>query len=129
MANEGLLTLITLSEKERLLFLDYMAKSRQTEAFDMLDNFFEEDFIKFLDLFAGISIRIPQRKDVYEIAKNIRIYSYVKAHGETEQSITDAAQLFDKRKAAIKKVMIRMNKIIEQGAVDEGGLEEDERPE
>jgi hypothetical protein len=47
----------------------------------LLDVFKSEDeLIKFLDLFAGLSIKLPSRSRVYHVIENINIYKYYLMH-------------------------------------------------
>lgn len=59
----------------------------------LLDVFKSEDeLIKFLDLFAGLSLKLPSRSRVYHVVENINIYKYYKEHinDEDPEKITAA---------------------------------------
>lgn len=40
----------------------------------------EDELVKFLDLFAGSTIKLPSRSRIYHVIENINIYKYYKAH-------------------------------------------------
>ena len=113
MAKTGLLTLVSFSEKEKDLFLEYLQNYKGTHIFDVLNNLFEEDFLMFLDVFSGAVLKIPDREEIYKITGYVRIYYYYKSHGCTEEAIENASHIFQRRKNSIRRIISKVEKMLE----------------
>jgi len=68
-------------EYDDLIVMANMLSTYREMILLLLDVFKSEDeLVKFLDLFAGLSIKLPSRSRVYHVIENINIYKYYKAH-------------------------------------------------
>lgn len=112
MENPGILSLIQMNKDERDLFLDYMKSLKDTYYYDVLYTFFEDDFFEFLDLFAGESVRVPQRHYIMKVVKYVKIYCYCKERGFTEESYRKASKIWGKRKSSVKRAINKVERVL-----------------
>jgi len=111
----GLLKTLWVSDNELLVFLDYMARERGNIDFDILFNLFDkEDMFRFLDLFAGRSIRIPRRKSIVKTVEYIKIYVYLKSRGYDEKSVAEATKIFGKKSNSIIRIYQKVEGVLSQ---------------
>lgn len=83
----------TLSYDELLLMIKLLPNYSETLTL-LLDVFqSEESLIRFLDLFAGRTIKLPPRTKLYHTINSIHVYNYYKSHSKsakTEKELHDA---------------------------------------
>lgn len=118
MENQGILSLIQLSDDEKELFLDYMCALKDTEQYDILVNLFGKDLLKFMDVFSGQSIKIPTRKYINKVIKYIKIYKYCEARGFSDESYRKAGKIFDRRKSSVIRAVKKVERVINKLEVD-----------
>lgn len=76
----------------------------------LLDVFKSEDeLIKFLDLFAGTTLRLPSRSRVYHVIENINIYRYYQAHITDEDPERTTATHFNITRQYVHSIIERVN--------------------
>lgn len=77
----------------------------------LLDVFKSEDeLVKFLDLFAGQSIKLPSRSRVYHVIENINIYRYYQDHIKEEDPEKVTAIHFGITRQYVHSIIERVNK-------------------
>lgn len=76
----------------------------------LLDVFKSEDeLVKFLDLFAGASIKLPSRSRVYHVIENINIYRYYQDHINDEDPEKVTATHFNITRQYVHSIIERVN--------------------
>lgn len=76
----------------------------------LLDVFRSEDeLIKFLDLFAGTTLRLPSRSRIYHVIENINIYRYYQAHIKEEDPERITATHFNITRQYVHSIIERVN--------------------
>ncbi len=125
MEKHGILSLINLSEKESETYLEYLRLSSKSPIYDFVKYLIGEDYIKFLDLLAGSTVKIPSRKALFRDIESIKIYLYVEKHGFTEESMMCASKIFGKKMYFIRSSVKRVSKILEGRGDEEFFTDED----
>ena len=125
MENSGILSLVSLSEEEKEVFLQYLYSSKDTPNFDILYNFLGEDLLRFFDVFSGETVKVPRRDEVNKIIRYIKIYQYCKTRDFTEEAIESAAKIFGRRKNSIRRLIQKVERMVEEDMYDEEGGEAD----
>lgn len=123
METPGILSLIKITDDERELLLDYLHATKNTSQFDVLNNFFDKELLKFFDVFSGEVIKVPHRSSLLKIIKYIKIYDYCRKRNFTEESIETASRIFERRKNSIQRII---NKVERELAKLEDGGDDDE---
>jgi hypothetical protein len=118
MEKNGILALVNLSDKESDLFLDYLRKSSNTPAYDFINYLIGKDYIMFLDLLAGVNLKISSRKSLYRDMEYIKIYIYVRDHGFNLDSMKCAAKIYNKKLSFVKRAVAKVSKTVEGVAND-----------
>lgn len=116
----GVLSHITLQPEERELFLDYMNRQKKMEVVDFLFAVLGENFLKFLDVFSGESIKIPQREEVIKIVNYVKIYKYCKSHNFTDEAYQKASVIFSRREMSIRRIVEKVSKVLEKEYSSDG---------
>lgn len=112
--------MIKMNDKEHELFLEYLRKANKTIAYDLVHYIVKDDFIQFLDLLAGMNFKIASRKNLYRDIEYIKIYNYVKNHGNDINAMKCAAKIYNKKLSFIKRAVYKVSKTLEGGGdIDE----------
>jgi len=69
----------------------------------------EEELIKFLDLFAGTTIKLPSRSRIYHVMENISIYRYWQNHITDEDPEKSTAKHFNITRQYVTSIIERVN--------------------
>lgn len=109
----GVLSVIHLNTEERELFIDYMDNSKPYLNTDYLFAVLgDEHLLKFFDVFSGINMKIPNRVEILKTINYIKIYAYCKGNHFTEDSFESAAKVFGKRKMSIKRIVEKVERVL-----------------
>jgi len=114
MGTKGVLSFIKLSEEERHYLLRYLTKVKKTQVFDIIEYLFDDDFLKFIDVFSGESIKVPRREEVLKIVNYIKIYTYCQARGFSDESIEAASKIFKRRQVSVRKVIDKVSTTLKE---------------
>lgn len=68
-----------------------------------------DELVKFLDLFAGTTIRLPSRSRIYHVIENINIYRYWQAHLNEEDPEKVTAAHFNITRQYVNSIIDRVN--------------------
>ncbi len=107
------MSLVNLSDKEAELFLEYLRKGGNTPVFDLIVYMNGDSYLKILDLLAGASIKIPNRKNLYRDIEHIKIYSYVRDRGFKLSVLHSASKVYNKKMAFVRRSVEKMSRILE----------------
>lgn len=103
-----------LSYDDVLILVKMLKPYRET--LNLMLNYFksEDDFIKFLDLFAGANIHIPPRSRLYHVIENIQVYRYYQNHLHNEDALHITARRFNMTTQRVKAIIQRVNERISE---------------
>lgn len=82
-------------------------KEKLTLLLDVLHS--EDDFIKFLDLFAGGTITIPSRSRLYFVMFNIDVYRYYNDHKDMPDGVSMTLKRFHITKQRLNAILKRVS--------------------
>lgn len=108
----GALAIIKLTEKDEEVILDYLATSLNIDLTLISTLLGTDALLKFLDVYAGRTIKVPNRESLMKSISYCRIYSYCKSRNNSEESLERASKIFGLRKANIKSICERIEKQI-----------------
>lgn len=85
--------------------------------FQVLFNVLEDDdaALQLIDIFAGQKIQFPSRKKIYKLLERIKIYTYVKSKGYSQESIQLLAKQYKRRNSQIKSYVDRIDYLLANG--------------
>lgn len=115
-----------LSQLKSLTYDDILIMANMLDTYKdiillLLDVFRSEDeLIKFLDLFAGNTFKLPSRSRVYHVIENINIYKYYVAHLREEDPEKATALHFNITRQYVQSIIERVernSKVVEGGDV------------
>lgn len=83
---------------------------------DILRNILEDDmlFLEILDIFAGESINIPTRKQLFQYLDRTFMYTYAKSHGFTEDAFNSISKHFGEKLAIVKSRTLRISELLDK---------------
>ena len=125
MEKHGILSLINLNDKESETYLEYLRLSCKSPMYDFVKYLIGDDYVKFLDLLAGSTVKIPSRKTLFRDIESIKIYLYAEKHGFTEESLLCASKIFGKKMHFIRSSIKRVSKVLESRGEEESFSSED----
>lgn len=103
-----------ISQLKKLSYLDFILMIRMMPVYKetlflLLEVFPTQDsLLKFLDLFAGQSIKLPPRPKLYHTIENINMYNYYKAHLDSERPLLTTARIYNVTTQRIQSVIERI---------------------
>lgn len=111
----GVLSIISLSVDERENFIDYMDETNASLGISYLFAILgDKYFLKFLDVMAGETIKVPSRESTVKIINYIKIYTYCKNRGFTEQAMEKAAKVYDRRLVSVQRIIAKVDSILKK---------------
>lgn len=103
-----------LSQMQQMTYSDLLLLikmlSPYKENLSVMLSFFksEDDFIKFLDLFAGTTLTIPSRSRLYFVILNIEVYNYYQAHINETDALLKTAKRFEMTSQRVQAIIDRV---------------------
>ena len=95
---------------DELLIMANMLSTYKEIILLLLDVFKSVDeLVKFLDLFAGTSIRLPSRSRIYHVIENINIYRYYQDHIKEDDPEKVTAAHFNITRQYVHSIIERVN--------------------
>lgn len=119
----GVLSLTSLGKDEKATFMTLLANRKDTTRFDALDYLLGDNFLSFLDAFAGESIKVPPKDDLIKYIIYSKVYIYCRNRGFSDASISAATDIFGRRKDFVMSVIKKLNRL---NGIDEGDPLEDD---
>lgn len=114
MEKSGIFSLIEINDKESKLLLTYLRNTNKTSAYDLINYLIGIDYLQFLDLLAGNTLKIPSRKSIYRDLEYIKIYNFVKEKKFSTDSIRTVAKLYTKNISFVKRAIIKISKSLNE---------------
>lgn len=112
----GILSFLELKQDEIELLISNMDKTELKNNMQVLIEVIgEEELLKFLDIFAGCTFKVPRRKNILDKIMNVKIYSYCKNKSRTEETYKAAARIFGKRVSTIRNVVTELDELTREG--------------
>lgn len=112
----NLLPFRNLTEEQRDLFIKLVSDD-YSHVFQILFNVIEDDDVtlELIDILAGQRIQFPTRKKLYKLLEKIKIYTYIKNRGNSNESCQTLAKIYKKRVSQIKAVVNRIDYLLANG--------------
>lgn len=82
--------------------------------------------LMLIDLFAGKKLAFPDRKKLYRLLEKIKIYTYVKNHNFSKQSLVTMAKQYKRRTSQIKTIVNRIEHLLNNGKIHDAELDNEE---
>lgn len=109
----GVLSVLNLSRDEREIFLDYIeSQNPQMNASYIFAILGDEEFLKFFDVMAGTSIKVPSRESLVKIINYVKIYTYCKSKDFSKESMERAAKIFDRRLMSVQRIVEKVERVL-----------------
>lgn len=108
----GAFSLQTLNQAEKDTLAQFFQRSLNSPAVEFLRYFLGDDYVTFMDILAGTSLKIPSHKSLEHDIQNVRIYSYVFRHDFTADSIKRAGKLFSVSLNQSRRAVERVSRVL-----------------
>lgn len=115
LATFGSLSIVKLNEKENDDLVDLLCISKGIPA-DFLNVLLGSDWLKFMDVMEGCTVKIPSREETMKFISQVKIYNYCKCRGFSDDSIDRAHRIFNRRKVSVIRIIEKMDKILAEEA-------------
>jgi len=96
-----------------VLTLVLLAKYEFTYLPELYDIYGEENFVKFLDLFGGKTIKVPSNEEFSNACRDVRIYVSMKRRDD-DQVANDLADLYLITPDMVRKIFKSMQELCEK---------------
>ena len=114
MGSPGALSLLELNDDERAQFVDYLYKTKPELNPDLLEVIFGGKVLMVLDAFAGSTVKYPTREFLEKTISYVKIYTYCKTRGFTEEAYELAGKVFKRRKVSIVRIVDKVRQVLEE---------------
>lgn len=101
-----------LSTIEKDTFAEYLQHSMNNPALEFIKYLLGDDYIKFIDVMSGTTVKIPSAKSLERDLESVKIYLYVKRHGFTELSVKEAAKMYNKTVLTARRYALKVSKVL-----------------
>lgn len=108
----GVFSRYSLTREEKDIFAEYLQHSMNNPFIAFVRFLLADDYLKFIDILSGTTIKIPSSKVLEKDLESTRIYLYVKRNNFTIDSIKSAAHLFNKTNSIIRKQVYRVSRVL-----------------
>lgn len=104
----------SINEEQMNILLEQLADSISYKL-DIVRKILNDDklFLMFLDILAGETINIPNRKQIFQCLDRTFMYTYVKKRGFTEEAFAAVAKHFGEKLAIAKQKILRVSKVLD----------------
>lgn len=110
----GVLSVIQLEDSEKEILLDYLMGVKPATQPDYIFTVLGKEFLKFYDVFAGTTFKVPSREELLRIINYVKIYSYCKERSFSNDSYDRAAKIFKKRPLMIREIVDKVANILDR---------------
>ena len=118
----GALSIVSLTLNERETLLDYLDAQNPALNASFLFAILGEDFLKYLDVMAGETIKVPTRESILKMVSYVKVYAYCKNGEFSEATLEKASKIYGRRVASIQRVIAKVDRVLNK-------LEEDSEDE
>lgn len=112
MAYYGIFSLYNLSTKEKDTLADFLQHSINTPMIELLRYYMGDDFLQFIDVMSGTTIKIPSSSSIAKDISSVQVYLYAKRHNFSENYLCSASKLYKKSLVLVKKDVYRVGKAL-----------------
>lgn len=108
----GIFSTYELSNEEKDLFIEYLQHSINNPVMEFVHYLLGDDYLQFVDILAGSTIRIPPIKTLEKDLISVKMYIYVKDRDFTEDAVRVVSKLYNKNYNLVKRCIYRVAKSI-----------------
>lgn len=111
----GCLSAIELAYNEREVLLDYLSVSAPQAYTDFIFSLLgDRNFLSYMDVLEGLTIKIPPRQTLVKIINYTKIYSFLKARDFSEEAYEKASKLYKKRVVSLKRIVNKVEETLQK---------------
>lgn len=101
-----------LSTQEKDTFAEYLQHSMNNPAMEFLKYLLGDDYIKFIDIMSGMTVKIPSAKSLERDLESVKIFLYVKRGNFSENSIREASRIYNKTILTARRYILKVCKVL-----------------
>lgn len=101
-----------LTDIEKEVFAEYLQHTMNNPLVELVRYLLGDDYLKFIDIMAGSTFKIPSPKSLEKDLESVKVYLYVKKNGFTEDSVRSAAKLYNRTVLASRKAVYKVGKTL-----------------
>lgn len=92
----GVFSTYELTEREKDVYAEYLQHIMNGPALVFIRYLLGDDYLKFIDILSGTTLKIPSSKSLEKYLESVRIFLYLHDNGYTEESVKTASRMFKK---------------------------------
>lgn len=108
----GVFSTYNLTDIEKEVFAEYLQHTMNNPLVELVRYLLGDDYLKFIDIMAGSTFKIPSPKSLEKDLESVKVYLYVKKNGFTEDSVRSSAKLYGKTVLAARKSVYRVGRTL-----------------
>ena len=101
-----------LTSLEKDTFADYLQHSMNNPVMEFIKYLMGDDYIRFIDIMSGITLKIPSQKTLTRDLESVKIYLYAKKNNFSETSVREAAKLYGKTALTARRYIYKVARVL-----------------
>ena len=95
-----------------IFFMQYLMGWSRQDKFMRLWGVFGEDFLLFLSVFQGETIKVPPVKTLQKMKSYIRIYTFLWERNFSDEGYSQCERLFGRKRYHLERIVARVEKVL-----------------
>ena len=101
-----------LTSLEKDTFADYLQHSMNNPVMEFIKYLMGDDYIRFIDIMSGTTLKIPSQKTLTRDLESVKIYLYAKKNNFSETSVREAAKLYGKTALTARRYIYKVARVL-----------------
>jgi hypothetical protein len=101
-----------LTTLEKDTFADYLQHSMNNPVMEFIKYLMGDDYIRFIDIMSGTTLKIPSQKTLVRDLESVKIYLYAKKNNFSETSVREAAKLYGKTALTARRYIYKVARVL-----------------
>lgn len=117
---KGIFSTMELSDNEKDVYAEYLQHSMNTPILEFVRYLLGDEYLKFIDILSGTTLKIPSSRTLERDLEFVRIYTFVFKRGFSDESFKTACRSFGKTIITIRRAVMKVAKTLGVGDTLEG---------
>lgn len=101
-----------LTTQEKDTFADYLQHSMNNPVMEFIKYLLGDDYIRFIDIMSGTTLKIPSQKTLIRDLESVKIYLYAKKNNFSETSVREAAKIYGKTALTARRYIYKVARVL-----------------
>ena len=100
--------MVDLTDKEKDVFADYLQHSMNNPMVEFIRYLLGDDYLKFIDIMSGTTIKIPPAKTLEKDLESVKMYIYLMKYRFSEESIRAVSRMYGRTTLVVRRSVYKI---------------------